>query len=135
MRNGQMANFNSLRFERETYQIIGAAIEVAKNLGPGFLESVYQEALAYELRKQRIPHIAQKQIRVSYKGKVLDKSFVADFLCFDTVIVELKAIREISRREEAQLLNYLKAAHCEVGLILNFGSRRLTWKRMIHSSW
>ena len=133
MSKGQGSFFNSLKYERETYQIIGAALEVTNSLGSGFLESVYQEALAMEFGLQGIPNVLQMQIGIFYKGKMLNKTFVADFVCFGKVIVELKAIREITKREEAQLLNYLKATGFEIGILLNFGSRRLTWKRMINS--
>ena len=125
--------FSFLGYEQETYKIIGAALEVAKNLGSGFLESVYHEAMAIELSKQRIPYKAQEQLVIMYKGMQLEKTFIADFLCYELVIVELKAIREITKREQAQLLNYLRAANSEIGIILNFGSRKLTWKRMINS--
>lgn len=126
--------FEFLKYEQETYQIIGAALEVSNNLGCGFLESVYQEALAIELRRKEVPFIEQAEIEIQYKGISLEKIFRVDFLCFETIIVEIKAIQNLSKREEAQLLNYLKAAKSEIGLILNFGSRKLTWKRMINSS-
>ncbi|MHC1594159.1 MAG: GxxExxY protein, partial [Methanotrichaceae archaeon] len=91
-------------------------------LGCGFLEAVYQEALEIELVERRIPHVPQKRIAISYKGWVLKKEYVADFLCHDRIVVEIKAIRAITGIEEAQLLNYLKATNLPLGLIVNFGT-------------
>jgi GxxExxY protein len=113
----------------EVYQIVGAAMEVSNQLGCGFLEAVYQEALEIELGERRIPNVPQKVIRVSYKGRMLKKEYIADFLCHDQIIVEIKAIKAITGIEEAQLLNYLKATDLPVGLIVNFGSPQLEWKR------
>ena len=114
-----------------TYAIIGAAIEVHKNLGCGFLESVYQEALAIELGLREIPFRREVRLPVSYKGKVLATSFCADFICFDSLVVELKALAHMSGTEEAQLINYLKATQYKVGLLLNFGTRSLEHRRLV----
>lgn len=106
-------------------------MDVYNTLGPGFLEAVYQEALAIELSHRRIPFVAQQELHICYKGHYLNKTYVADFLCFDQIIVEIKAIDALSSREEAQLLNYLKATGLKLGLLINFGAdRRLEWKRM-----
>jgi GxxExxY protein len=113
----------------EVYQIVGAAMEVANQLGCGFLEAVYQEALECELSERRIPYISQKEIQISYKGRTLKKEYVADFLCHELIIVEIKAIKAITTIEEAQLLNYLKATRLPLGLLVNFGSPQLEWKR------
>ena len=114
-----------------TYAIIGAAIEVHKHLGCGFLESVYQEALAIELGLREIPFRREVRLPVSYKGQVLVTRFCADFICFDSLVVELKALAHMSGSEEAQLINYLKATRYKVGLLLNFGTRSLQHRRFV----
>jgi GxxExxY protein len=115
----------------EVYRIVGAAIEVASQLGRGFLEVVYQEALALELRSHRIPFEEQTALSIKYKDRQLKATYVADFVCFERIIVEIKALNALSNREEAQILNYLKASHHQVGLLINFGTTRLEWKRFI----
>jgi len=114
-----------------TYAIIGAAIEVHRHLGCGFLESVYQEALAIELGLREIPFRREVKLPVSYKGQVLVTSFCADFICFESLMVELKALAHMSGSEEAQLINYLKATRYKVGLLLNFGTRSLEHRRFV----
>ena len=119
---------------REVYAIIGAAIEVHKELGPGFLEAVYQEALELELQGRQIPFEAQKTLNIRYKDQVLRKTYVADIVCYDCIIVELKALDRLSGSEAAQVLNYLKATGLPVGLLINFGSHgKLQWKRFARS--
>jgi GxxExxY protein len=123
---------SELLFKEEVYAIIGAAIEVPRELGCGFLEAVYQEALEIELKARGIPCEPQKELRVFYKQQRLKKGYVADFACYDGVIVEIKALDKLSSAEEAQLLNYLKATGCRLGLLINFGSPgKLEWKRYI----
>jgi GxxExxY protein len=122
-------NEPGLIFKDEVYQIVGAAMEVSNQLGCGFLEAVYQEALGIELDERRIPHVPQKQIKISYKGRLLNKEYIADFLCHDQIVVEIKAIKAITGIEEAQILNYLKATNLPLGLIVNFGAPHLEWKR------
>jgi GxxExxY protein len=117
--------------DQRTYKIIGAAMEVHKELGCGFLEAVYQEALAREFRIQGIPNKAQPIVDIKYKGEFLDKKSQPDFVCYKEVIVEIKAISELSGVEEAQLINYLKATGLKIGLLLNFGSKSLQHKRFI----
>jgi len=119
------ANTRQLVLKNEVYQIIGAAMEVSNHLGCGFLEAVYQEALGLEFSEQRIPHVQQKRIQIVYKSTVLEKDYIADFLCFDQIIVEIKAIKQIISIEEAQILNYLKATGHPLGLVINFGSPKL----------
>ena len=114
-----------------TYKIIGAAMEVHKELGCGFLEAVYQEALGREFKGQEIPFISQPTIEISYKGQPLDKAYQPDFICFDEIIVEIKAISGLSGVEEAQLINYLKATGLKVGLLINFGAKSLEHKRLV----
>lgn len=117
--------------DTQTHEIIGAAMEVHSELGAGFLESVYQEALAREFNARGIPFLAEVELPIHYKGERLTTFFRADFICYGEVVVELKALKAISGVEESQLLNYLKAAGHERGLLLNFGSPRLEVKRMV----
>ena len=116
-----------------THAIIGAAMEVHREIGCGFLEPVYQKALAAELAARSIPHQREVEVPVVYKGRPLDVTYRMDFLCYGTVVVETKALPRLTAAEEAQLLNYLKASGHEVGLLLNFGANSLGWKRMIRS--
>ena len=111
--------------------IIGAAMEVHGQLGPGFLESVYEEALAYEFELQGISFERQRSIDVAYKGKSV-KQFVCDYLVEGRVVVELKAIKTITNIEKCQLINYLKATRLRVGLLLNFGAQSLEYKRLMN---
>ena len=119
--------------KEEVYEIVGAAIEVHRVLGPGFLEAVYQEAFEIELRQREISFVAQKRLEIVYKEHVLKANYIADVVCFDQIIVELKALERLSGREKAQLLNYLKATGMQVGLLINFGSSgKLEWKRYVN---
>lgn len=117
--------------ETETRAIIGAAMDVHNILGCGFLEAVYQEALEKEFVDRGIPFVSQKELPVFYKGRKLNKVYVADFVAYDKIIVEIKALDQLTSREQAQLINYLKATGLEVGLLLNFGAEKLTWDRKV----
>jgi GxxExxY protein len=121
-----------LLYSEITGPVIGAAIEVHKILGPGFLESVYEEAFAIELDLRRISYERQHSIDIFYKGKPA-KHFVCDFVIQDVVVVELKALSQLGDIEKAQVLNYLKAAKLPVGLLLNFGTRSLEYKRFANT--
>jgi len=117
-----------------TYAIIGAAMEVHKQLGCGFLEPVYQEALTVEFSKSKIPFRREVRLPIFYKQVRLNTPYRVDFICFEEVAVELKALAQLSGTEEAQLLNYLKASGHEIGLLLNFGKRSLEYRRFILSN-
>jgi GxxExxY protein len=114
-----------------TYAIIGAAMEVHRQLGCGFLEAVYQEALEIELARAGVPAAPQVELPIYYRGQRLKCYYVADFVCYESIIVELKALSRLSGVEDAQVLNYLKATGLEVGLLLNFGTPSLQYKRLV----
>src|SRR5262245_25107664 len=121
------------RGDPRTYAIIGAAMEVHRQLGCGFLEAVYQEAMAIELELAGVPFRKEVYLPIFYKGQRLTCTYRADFVCYDSVVVELKALSQLSGTEESQLLNYLKATGIEIGLLLNFGRRSLEHQRRIFS--
>lgn len=116
--------------EELTGKIINACMEVHNELGNGFLEPVYQEALEEEFKLQKIPYEREKLLPIVYKGKRLKKEYYADFLCFNEIIVELKSVSILSKPHKAQVLNYLNAADKEIGLLVNFGSTSLKWERI-----
>ena len=124
----------ALQFEQETYKIIGACMRVHRILGAGFLESVYQEALEKEFKSQEIPFIRHQKLELAYDGDPMKKYFVADFVCFTTILVELKSLPFIHKDNFAQLINYLKSTKLEVGLLVNFGASSLQYKRCINTS-
>jgi GxxExxY protein len=105
----------------ETYRILGACFEVYKTIGCGFLEEVYQECLEIEFALRDVPFVDKKQLDISYKGRVLRKKYIPDFLCYESVVVEIKAVSALVDEHKAQLLNYLHATKRPVGLLINFG--------------
>ncbi len=117
----------------ETYSLIGAAMAVHRELGRGFLESVYHEALEIEFNAKKIPYKREVEIPVFYRGQKLNKNFRADFICFDSIILELKAISKLTSKEEGQIINYLNASKLDRGLIINFGSASLEFQRYNNS--
>jgi GxxExxY protein len=116
-----------------TFAIIGAALEVHKQLGCGFLEAVYHESLALEFNSRKIPFVREVCLPITYKSQVLKTAYCADFICFGAVVVELKALAHMSGTEASQVINYLKATGYEVGLLLNFGAPSLQHRRLILS--
>jgi GxxExxY protein len=127
-----MQSNRELLLADEVYAIVGAAMAVHNELGNGFAEAVYQEAMEMELTARGIPFERQKSIQISYKGQTLKKEYVADLVCFGQIIVEIKAQRELKNREECQCINYLKATKLRVGVLINFGDpARLDWQRVV----
>ena len=112
-----------------TYAVIGAAMEVHKQLGPGFLEAVYHQALRIEFIERQIPFAHEVSLPIFYKDQQLSAVYRADFICFDEIVVEVKAMNGLTRLEESQLLHYLKATRLKTGLLLNFGAHSLQYKR------
>ena len=117
--------------DEETYKIIGAAMTVHNSLGCGFLEAVYQEALEKEFLFQRINFEREKELPIFYRGEKLNTYYQVDFLCFNSVLVELKALQSYSGTEESQVLNYLKASPQKKALLINFGKKSLEYKRFV----
>ncbi len=118
-------------YKEEAYKIIGAAMKVHSTLGCGFLEQVYQEALQIELEKQGIPFKREVSISIEYNDITLNKQYIADFICFNKIIVELKAVKELDNIHEAQVFNYLKATGFKLGLLINFGETSLQYQRIV----
>ena len=117
--------------DKQTYNIIGAAIAVHNKLGCGFLEAVYQEALEKQFQLQGIPYEREKHLPIFYMEKQLETHYQVDFVCFEMVIVELKALQQLSETEDAQVINYLKASGLHKALLINFGTQSLQHKRLV----
>ncbi len=116
----------------EVYDIVGACLDVHNTLGHGYLEAVYQEALELELKLRGIPFVREKEIKIQYKGTALSKRYFADFVCFDRIIIETKAVSALLPEHQAQTLNYLRATGLKVAVLVNFGSSQgLQWKRLV----
>lgn len=117
-------------YQQESYNIIGAAMEVHKVIGTGFTEPVYQDALEIEFNLRNIPYEREKNFNLEYKGRKLDKSFRADFVCYNSIIVELKALYSFENEHLSQVYNYLKASGMKLGLLINFGRDSLKYERI-----
>jgi GxxExxY protein len=122
---------DKLLYKDESYKIIGAAMAVHRELGSGFLEAVYHEALEIEFKHQYIPHQSEAMLPIKYKDVILQKQYFADFICYDKIVVEIKAVKELDSIHEAQVFNYLKATGYKLGLLINFGEESLTYKRLV----
>lgn len=123
---------DELLYREEAYRIVGACLAVHKDKGHGFAEPVYQDALEIELELTGIPFDAQRNYLIHYRGRPLKHSYTTDLLCFDKVIIELKAARALTDEHRAQVLNYLKVTRLQLGLLVNFGSHlRLEWERIV----
>ena len=117
--------------EEETYRIIGICMEVHRNLGPGLLEVIYKDALEIELKERNIPFEREKEFKIEYKGQILPHKFYADFIVNEDLIIEIKAVKEFSNEHIAQVLNYMKLSKSELGLLINFQTKSLQYKRYI----
>lgn len=124
-------NMSNLIYKEESYQIIGKCMEVHNNLGAGFLEIVYKDALEYEFKKVGIPYEREKKYEVAYKNIILTHKFYADFVILDKIILEVKAVAGIADEFVAQAINYLKVSENQLALIVNFGELRLNSKRIV----
>ena len=115
-------------YPREAYSIVGVAMEVQNELGCGFAELVYHEALNIELKLCNIPYETEKFIKITYKGYLLERTYKADLVCYDNIVVELKAVDKLKTEHTSQLLNYLKATNLPLGILINFGEKPLKFK-------
>jgi GxxExxY protein len=122
---------NQILYKDESYKIIGAAMEVHRELGPGFLEAVYQEALEIEFQNRNIPYQREAPLKVNYKGHTLKKEYTADFICYDKIIIETKALDCLVPKHESQTFNYLKTTGFNLGILINFGEISLKHKRIV----
>ena len=125
---------SDILFKDESYAIIGSCMKVHSELGSGFLEAVYQEALEKEFTKRDIPYKRQQKLPVYFDGQKLSKYYVADFLCYNSIILELKVCSLFSQGQTKQLMNYLKATNKKLGILINFGGPSLTYKRIINKT-
>lgn len=123
----------SLLYKEESFEIIGACMNVHKELGFGFLEEVYQQALEHEFKLSYIPYEREIPLRIKYRDIYLDKQYISDFICYDKIIVELKAVSSLTGEHYAQVINYLKATGYKLGLLVNFGTKSLEYKRLVLS--
>ncbi|HWR58325.1 MAG TPA: GxxExxY protein [Thermodesulfovibrionales bacterium] len=114
-------NVGEILYRQESYKIIGACFEVYKNMGSGFLESVYQECLRKEFGLQKISFIEKPKLQIKYKGEILEQGYEPDFLCYEKIVLEIKAVKKLADEHRAQVINYLKGAELRLGLLVNFG--------------
>ncbi len=112
---------NDLIYNKESYKILGACFQVYNQMGSGFLEAVYQECLEIEFQYQQIPFCSQKEIQLTYRNMILNKTFKPDFICYGKIIVEIKSVSQLLKEHQSQVLNYLNATNFKLGLLVNFG--------------
>lgn len=123
-----------LVYREECYKIVGACFEVYNDKGCGFLESVYQECMEIEFDYQQLPFVPRQALRLFHRGKELKRKFIPDFICYENIIVELKAVGQLTDQHRSQVLNYLNATGFQLGLLVNFGSYpNLEWERLVHT--
>src|SRR5262245_21672491 len=119
-------------YKEESYAIVGACFAVYNEKGCGFLEPVYQECCEIELACQKIPHLAQKELELTYRGQILRQHYKPDFVCYGKIILEIKAVSQLTDEHRAQLINYLNATGMKLGLLVNFGHHhRLEYERIV----
>lgn len=124
---------SEILYKEESYRIMGACFEVYSDKGNGFLEDVYQECLGIEFEERKIPYEEKPELELAYKGRKLRKRYEPDFVCFDKIVVELKAVKALADEHRAQLFNYLKATRIKLGLLVNFGGHpKLEYERIIN---
>ena len=123
----------SFPYKSETYKVIGAAMAVHRALGCGFTEKVYQDALEVELQFQVIPYVREQSIHAKYREMELKTEFIPDFICYDNIVVELKAVKELEDTHRSQAINYGKIANAAISLLINFGENSLHYERYIIS--
>ncbi len=124
----------SILLKEESYNIIGACMTVHTELGCGLLEAIYQEALEEEFKILGLPYNREKSLEVFYKNKKLNKRYQADFICYNKIIIELKALSSIDSKHESQIINYLNITKSKVGLLINFGNKSLEYKRFVNTN-
>jgi len=122
---------NALLYKQESYNIVGACMAVHRELGNGFLESVYQEALELEFKERGIPYARESKLTIYYKEHTLEQYFIADFICYDKIVIELKAVEALDSAHVSQVLNYLNSGDTQLGLLVNFGESSLVYKRLV----
>lgn len=122
----------AILYPEESYAVIGACFEVYNEMGCGFLEAVYQECLAIEFESRGIPYVSMPILQLEYRGRILQQTYTPDFICYDKIIIEIKAVSELADEHRAQIMNYLKATNKELGLLVNFGHHpQLEYQRII----
>ena len=119
-------------YKQESYKIIGACLDVYNNLGPGFKEVIYQEALELEFARRNIPYKSETKLRIHFKGYNLSRHLRADFLCYDSIIVEIKSLTYLNIHNYKQVKNYLKATSFRLGILVNFGGSSFSYKRILN---
>jgi GxxExxY protein len=125
---------DSFLYKNDTYQIIGAAMAVHRFFGCGFSEKVYQDALEIEFQEQGIPYLREEPLFAEYHNKILTTEFIPDFICYDRIIVELKAVKELEDYQRSQAINYARVANKEIALLINFGEPSLKYERFAVSN-
>jgi GxxExxY protein len=123
---------HKILYKDESYKIIGCCMNVHSELGAGFLEAVYEEALEKEFQSQQVPYKKQVKLDLYYQGQKLNKTYRADFICYENIILEIKVVQSTPIAFYKQLRNYLKATNLELGLLINFGSSSLIYKRVLN---